>query len=111
MRGYKGKMLSVAMANDEVTSRDFATVTGLPAPQTSPYARLLEREGYLKLHKEVPLERGGRPLKIYKWTGKNPPSATTQLDSMWGHADRVAINCINRMVRCRESNDALACAV
>lgn len=113
LRGYKWKILVAAMANPEVTSHHFAEATGLPTSQTCFYALELEREGYLALDREVPLERGGRPMKVYRWTGKKPPqTALNQTDSMWGKADRTLIDCFNRMVKCREQrNDALECAV
>jgi predicted ArsR family transcriptional regulator len=115
MRGHKWKMLEAALEVSEITSREFAAATGLPAPQTSPYAHALVNDGYLKLLKEVPPERGGRPLKVYAWTGKQPPSrggAYAEIaSSVQRKADRVLINCFDRMVRCREDADARACAV
>ena len=101
------------MANPEVTSHHFAEATKLPPGQTCAYARELEREGYLVLVREVKLERGGRPMKIYRWTGKKPHSSMrTQVDNMWGRADRTLIDCFNRMIKCRETSDgALECAM
>jgi hypothetical protein len=120
MRGHKWKMLNAAMLNTEVTSRDFAEATGLPAPQTSPYAHLLVDEGYLRLLREVPPERGGRPQKFYAWTGKKPPRtagtvfrAVHDHDTMWGKADAVIVNCFNAMVKCKEGagDVSMECAV
>lgn len=113
LRGYKWKILDTAMTYPEVTSHHFAEATGLPASQTCFYALELEREGYLVLDREVKLERGGRPMKVYRWTGKKPSQAALdRADNVWAKADRTLIDCFNRMVKCREkSNDALECAM
>ena len=117
MRRHKWKMLAAAMRLPEVTSREFSIATGLPPPQCSPYAHVLETDGYLKLIREVPPERGGRPIKYYAWTGKKPPrsiggSASQVVDSMWGQADPTLINCFTAMVRCKERGDvSMECAM
>lgn len=119
MRGHKWKMLEVAMGLEEVTSKEFAVATGLPAPQTSPYAHALEDAGYLKLLREDVPERGGRPKKIYQWTGKKPPRtagsvfrAVHDRDNPWGKADAVLINCFNSMVKLGSGNgNEMECAL
>lgn len=123
MRGHKWKMLNAAITaaatDGDVTSRDFAAATGLPPQQTSPYAHLLVDEGYLRLIKEVQPERGGRPMKFYRWTGKKPPRTAGSMfravhdrENMWGKADAVLVNCFNAMVKCREPEDvSMECAV
>lgn len=115
MRGYKWKMLEAALGMKEITSREFSQATGLAAHLTHPYAQALINDGYLKLVREEPPERGGRPRKVYAWTGKKPSShggaVISALDDMWGRADATVITCFNRMVRCREDADARACAV
>jgi hypothetical protein len=115
MRGHKWKMLAAAMSVTEITSREFALATGLPSAQTVPYATTLVDEGYLKLVREEPPERGGRPLKVYAWTKKRPSghggAAADALDSMWGRSDPLTFSCFHNMVRCREEDDARACAV
>jgi hypothetical protein len=116
MRGHKWKMLEAALGMDLVTSREFAAVTGLAPEKTHFYTHELVDDGYLKLVKEVPPDRGGRPMKFYAWTGKRPPSrggiyATTP-DDTWSKADAVLHKCFDRMVRiAREDSDASACAV
>lgn len=119
MRGHKWKMLDAAMSMKEITSREFAQVTGLPAPQTAPYAHKLEAEGYLRLLREDVPDRGGRPKKVYVWTNKKPPCTAGQVmravqerDSLWGRADAVLITCFNSMVKLGSGNaNEVECAV
>lgn len=118
MRGHKWKMLAVAMSMEEVTSREFSTATGLPAPQCSPYAHVLETDGYLRLAREVPPDRGGRPIKYYVWTGKKPPRSGSDrvvsqvVESMWGKADPTLLQCFTAMVKCKEHRDgSMECAM
>lgn len=115
LRGHKWKMLDAAMGAEEVTSREFSAVTGIAAAQCHPYAHLLERDGYLRLVREVPPDRGGRPVKVYVWTGKLPADDPTPIGIIRGDADHLVNACVNAMIRCKEKADdalkTLACAL
>jgi DNA-binding Lrp family transcriptional regulator len=94
-------MLDLLMDEGEVTTQDFAELTGLSRSDCATRAKILERSGYIKVIRTAPNLQGGKPINVYGWTGLKPPSwCRPSDDSAWSRADNTLIKCINAMVLC-----------
>jgi DNA-binding Lrp family transcriptional regulator len=100
-------MLDLVMDEGEVTTQDFAELTGLDRSDCATRAKILERYGYVKLVRTAPNPQGGKPINVYGWTGLMPPSWSRPADdSSWASADNLLIRCINAMVLCSSAPEA-----